>query len=82
MMKGICAKFVHVHKKRERRRRKQRWRDSINEELIYTSQQPDSFGSDRFALTFFIIHSIFTFILSAKYLIEKITKYDYLGRCK
>ena len=66
MMKGICAKFVHLHKKRERRRRKQRWRYCINEELIYTSQQPESFGSDRFALNFVVVYFIFTFILSAK----------------
>ena len=45
ILKSLCAKFVHVYKKRERRRRKQRWRLSNHNESRY--HQADSLGSDR-----------------------------------
>ena len=75
MMKWICAKFVHLHKKRERRRRKQRWRYCNNEGLIYTSQEPENFGSDRYALKSFVAYYILVFIVSTTLLIEEITRY-------
>ena len=49
VLKSLCAKFVHVYKKRERRRRKQRWRLSNHNESRF--HQADSLGSDRYVLT-------------------------------